>query len=141
MGSTGVANVRRDIVHLSHVAGFIEVDEGEMRNLLESDDQPRTNEDFLQLEQEMAVTEEEEEPQPQKKTEPQHSRMCSAAQITTWNVSRKIIKTLPGVERQCTPWRTPSRCTRNLRFQKNAGETNPYILSDKPPLVLLPLSS
>ncbi|XP_063843232.1 tigger transposable element-derived protein 1-like [Scylla paramamosain] len=60
-GFTDMADVRRDIVHLSHLAGFTEVDELDVEDFLESHDQPLSNEDLVQLEQERLVTEEEEE--------------------------------------------------------------------------------
>ncbi|KAK8389284.1 hypothetical protein O3P69_020908 [Scylla paramamosain] len=65
-GFANMADVRRDIVHLSHLAGFTEV-EKDVEDLLESHDQPLSSKDLMQLEQERAVTEEEEEePEPQR---------------------------------------------------------------------------
>ena len=71
-GFDGAANVRaitNDIVRLSHLAGFREVDEDDIEDLLESHDEPLTNEELMDLAQERALNEEteaEEENEPQR---------------------------------------------------------------------------
>ncbi|KAK4328694.1 hypothetical protein Pmani_000891 [Petrolisthes manimaculis] len=51
------SEVRMDIMRLSHLAGFKEVNEDDIQELLDSHDEPLTNEDLMQLEQERAHNE------------------------------------------------------------------------------------
>lgn len=51
------SEVRKDIARLSHLAGFKEVNEDDIQELLDSHDEPLSNEDLMQLEQERAKTE------------------------------------------------------------------------------------
>ncbi|KAK4315557.1 hypothetical protein Pmani_013248 [Petrolisthes manimaculis] len=51
------SEVRKDIMRLSHLAGFKEVNEDDIQELLDSHDEPLTNEDLMQLEQERAHNE------------------------------------------------------------------------------------
>lgn len=56
-----VQAVRGDIVKLSHTAGFTDVDEQDVQELLDSHDQPLSVEDLLQMQEQRALAEDEEE--------------------------------------------------------------------------------
>lgn len=60
-GFFNVEEARLDIVSLSHQAGFEEADEEDVINLLESKREPLTIEEFMELDQEKALSSDDEE--------------------------------------------------------------------------------
>lgn len=63
-GFPSVSDIRKDIVQLSHEAGFEDVDDEDVAELLASHEEPLTNEELTMLEQERAYEKNEEEENP-----------------------------------------------------------------------------
>lgn len=60
-GFPDVKDVRKDLVRLSHIAGFNEVDEEDIQQLFDSHEEPLSNKDVIQIEQERALAEQEDD--------------------------------------------------------------------------------
>lgn len=58
--------VRKDIVHISHKAGFNEVDENDVQELLDSHSEPLSNDDLMELEKQNTLEEMEEDKEPER---------------------------------------------------------------------------
>ncbi|KAK4308438.1 hypothetical protein Pmani_019859 [Petrolisthes manimaculis] len=54
-GFDDMGTIRKDIVRLFHLAGFKEVDEDDVQELLQSHSEPLSNEDLMQLDQHRAL--------------------------------------------------------------------------------------
>ncbi|KAK4311594.1 hypothetical protein Pmani_016911 [Petrolisthes manimaculis] len=58
-GCPDLKDVRKDLVRLSHIAGFNEVDEEDIQQLFDSHEEPLSNEDLIQIEQQRTLADQE----------------------------------------------------------------------------------